>query len=201
LTGIRIEGQLMEFETSLCVVQPDWKISTCTIKEGQRSTYFRNGKMEAVKTQLVPRPMDFESTLPNWTMSANETVEETELGAARIDVEFTSKAEADIAGAYLRLNLPASFYSGGKVELINPAAPAPAEVSLAAGIDEQNEYARAIAGGVRFISFLRQLEVFFGEPTEIIIRDDRRKGNCDLQVYLTVMPGKATADQTAKKSF
>jgi hypothetical protein len=85
------------------------------------------------------------------------------------------------------------------VQLIEPAPSAKAEVSLAAGIAERNEYLRATAGGARFISPQRQIDVTFDAPTEIIIRDDRRKGNYDLQVYIAVLAGRAVAGQTAKK--
>jgi len=43
--------------------------------------------------------------------------------------------------------------------------------------------------------------VTFNEPTQIIVRDDRRKGSYNLQVLLAVLAGKTTAGQTGKKSF
>lgn len=201
MTGIRVDGQLMEFETSLCVVEPDWSASTCTIKERQRSKYERNGKIQTVEIQLLPRPEYPGQILPDWSMSIVETVEGTGVGSARMNVEFAAQNDADIAGAYLRINLPASFYSGGRAEMVNPDPSSPEEVSLVAGVDEQNEYLRAAGAGARFLSTDRQLEILFNEPTEIIIRDDRRHGNYDLHVYMAVMPGKVVAGQTAGKGF
>jgi O-glycosyl hydrolase len=134
-------------------------------------------------------------------MAATEVVEDTGPATARVDVEFTSPYDADIGGAFLGIELPAPVFSGGSVELIEPDPPTAAQTSLAAGEAEQNEYLRATATGARFISRTRQIEVTFNEPTQIIVRDDRRKGSYTLQVLLAVIIGKTTAGQTGKKSF
>ena len=109
--------------------------------------------------------------------------------------------DANIGGAFLGLELPASVFSGGSVELVEPDPATAAQTSLAAGAAEQNEYVRAMAKGARFLSRARQIEVTFGEPTLVIVRDDRRKGSYNLQVLFAVLMGKTTAGQTGKKSF
>ena len=43
ISGIRIDGQLMEFQTNLSVVQNNWKDINTTAKERQRPNYNRNG--------------------------------------------------------------------------------------------------------------------------------------------------------------
>jgi hypothetical protein len=201
LTGIRVDGQLLEFGTSLCVVQPGWSDITRTGKERQTTLYTRNAKTETTKLQLRPDREIRERDGVDWNLSAVQVVEETGPASARIDVEFSSPKETDIAGAFFCIELPASYYSSASVQLIQPASPAAAEVSLAPGVAEQNEYVRTVASGARFISPKRRLEVLFAEPTEIIIRDDRRRGNYDIQVYLTILSGKTAEGQTSKKSF
>jgi hypothetical protein len=118
-----------------------------------------------------------------------------------VGVEYATQDEANIAGAFLCMDLPAAQFSGATAQLIDAAPPAAARVSLAPGANDQNEYVRATAGGVRFIGPHRQIEVMFDEPTEVVIRDDRRKNDFDLQVFLTVIAGKAAAGQTTSKSF
>ena len=41
----------------------------------------------------------------------------------------------------------------------------------------------------------------FREPTEVVVRDDRRQNSFDLHVYLGVLSGKVADKQTAKKNF
>ncbi|MDR3718651.1 MAG: hypothetical protein P4K98_07600 [Bryobacteraceae bacterium] len=200
LTGIRIDGQLMELNSSMCVVQPGWAAVSRTGRERQQNTYARNGKVETVSINMRP-PRELREQGVSWRLFGKQSVEETGAGSANVGVEYSFKEAADIEGAYYCFELPAERYSGGSVELIEPAAPGPERVSLAPGINDQNEYLRATVKGLRFVSPKRQLELTFNEPTAVIIRDDRRKNDFSIQVYLAVIQGKAAAGQTAKKSF
>ncbi len=201
LTGIRVDGYLHEFSTGLCVVQPDWTGVTRTDKERQTSTYTRTGKIESVKSQLRPA-RELRRLGADWTMLASEVIEDTGPGTAKVDVEFTSPKEAKIAGAYYCLSLPASVYSAGTVQLIDPKPPAFSTVlSLLPGVAEQNEYLREVASGVRFLGSKHRLEVSFAQPAEVIIRDDRREGSYDLQVYVSVLTGETAAGQSARNTF
>ncbi|HTS66920.1 MAG TPA: hypothetical protein VMH28_33075 [Candidatus Acidoferrales bacterium] len=200
LTGIRIDGHLMELNSSMCVAQPDWSAVSRTGRERQTNSYSRKGKIETVAIQMIPpRPLRTQGV--NWAFAAAETVEDVGPGTARVDVEYRFHTDADIAGAYYCLELPASLYSGGFVQLIGAESSAPGQVSLAPGPNDQNEYLRVQAAGARFVSPHRQIEVAFNEPTEIVIRDDRRENSFDIQVYFAVIPGKAVEGQSAKKSF
>ena len=201
LTGIRVEGHLLELATSMCVAQPELVALTCTGREKQQNAYSRNGKVETV-TVRMRAPREYRDAQgAGWTMAATEMVEDTGPGAARIDLEFSSPGVAEIGGAFLAVELPASVFSGGSVQLIGADPPSAEQMTLAAGAAEQNEYVRAKAKGVRFVSPARQIEITFDQPTLIVVRDDRRKGSYDLQVLLAVIVGPTTAGQTAKKSF
>jgi O-glycosyl hydrolase len=202
LTGIRVEGHLLELNSSMCIAQPDLTGVFTTGREKQTNSYARNGKIETVTLRSMNAPREFRDADGNgWSLNGTEVVEDTGTGAAKVDVEFVSPQEANIGGAYWCLQLPAALYSGGTAELIEPARGAAARVSLAPGLKDQNEYIKTTAKGVRFTSGRRQIEVLFNEPAQVIVRDDRRKGNYDLQVMMAVVTGKMTAGQTARKSF
>src|ERR1039457_996630 len=136
LTGLRVDGHLLELATSICVAQPEMAGVSCTGRERQQNSYSRNGKTETVTVQMRP-PRDSQGA--QWAMSATEAVEDTGPATAKIDLEFTSPNEADIGGAFLGIELPASVFSGGSVQLIGPNPPAAGRTSLAAGPAERNE--------------------------------------------------------------
>ncbi len=189
ITGIRVDGHIHKFETSLCVVERGWSNLVCTRKEGQKSLFLRDGKRQTVKIpQLTARP--------DWTISASMAVEETERGAASLEAEAVSQKEADIAGVYLRLELPASLYSSGKAEFINPEPSAPSVVLLKPAASRQEENLPAVARGVRFVAEGNRLEIRFDEPSEIVIR---RNGS--LQIFMAILTGKAAVGGTAKRKF
>ena len=201
LTGIRVDGYLLELNTSMCIAQPDGAGVFRTGRERQTNTYSRAGKIETVKVQMRT-PKEFrDPQVPDWAVAATETVEDTGTGSAKIDVEFSAPEDANIGGAYFCLDLPAALFSGGTVQLIGATPPAAPQASLAPGAAEQNEYLRATATGVRFITPRRQIEITFNEPTAILVRDDRRKGIYDIQVLLAVATGKLAAALPVRKSF
>jgi hypothetical protein len=197
LTGIRVDGYLLEVNSSMCIAQPGTAGLFRTGREKQTNSYSRNGKVETVTVQM--RGARGEGA--TWAVNGKEVVEDTGTGAAKVDVEYSATEEANIGGGYFCMDLPADQYSGGRVELIRPVAPAPAQASLAPGQKDQNEYVRGKAAGVRFVGKSRQIEVMFPEATDIIVRDDRRGGSRDLEVLLAVASGKLAAGVTAKNSF
>jgi hypothetical protein len=205
VTGVRVDGQLFEVNSRMCVVKPDW---SGNLRGGGQTNYSRDGKVVTVKMQPpTPRPGAPAPPVaplrqpPAPAFYAVESVEDTGPGTAKIDLEYTFPAAVDIAGAYLCLQLPSALYSGGVMQLVDPVAPGPAEVSLVPGTKDQNEYVHATAKGVRFIAPRRQLEVMFAEPAEVVVRDNRSQNSFDFQVYLGVLSGKAAEKQTARQTF
>ena len=129
LTGLRVDGHLLELGTSMCVAQPEMAGVSCTGREKQQNSYSRNGKTETVTIQMRT-PREFrEPGNPGWAMAATEVVEATGPATAKVDLEFTSPYDADIGGAFLGIELPAPVFSGGSVELVNPDPPAAARTA------------------------------------------------------------------------
>ena len=52
LTGMRVDGHLLEMSTSMCVAQPELAGVSCTGREKQQNSYSRNGKVETVTVQM-----------------------------------------------------------------------------------------------------------------------------------------------------
>ena len=189
LTGIRVEGQLMEFGTNFRLVQPGWSNYLQNVNEGVRPRISRNG----TKLTLTG---NFQGT------TFTQVVEDIGPGMAAVDLQFTPQSDIAMAGLYLFLTLPGAEYAGCTVQLVEPEAPAPAQVTLAAARPaDQNEYLRTTAKGVRFVLPRRTLEVAFSAPTEIIVQDDRRKGDTSVQAYLAIISGDAKAGQSVQKTF
>src|SRR5271157_4357874 len=86
LTGLRVDGHLLELSSSMCVAQPELAGVSCTGREKQQNSYARNGKVETVTVQ-VRAPREFrDPSGPGWTMNATETVEDTGPGTAKVDL-------------------------------------------------------------------------------------------------------------------
>jgi hypothetical protein len=189
LTGIRVEGQLMEFGTGFRLVKPDGSNYVQSADEAVRPNISRNGSK-----------LTFSGNFQ--AMTFTQVVDDVGPGVAAVNLQFTPQSDISMDGLYLYLTLPGADYEGCTVELIDPEPPEPAEVKLtAAQPDAQNQYLRVTAKGVRFVAPKRTLEVTFSAPTEVIVRDDRRQGNTDVHAYLAIVSGNATAGQSVQKTF
>lgn len=183
MTGIRIDGQLMEFETSLRLVGPDWSFIKQTYKERQRPDYRRDGKQQIVTTRLD-------------SLFFTEIVEDMGSGQAKINIKVDARAGQEMTGAYFCIELPAAYYAQGNVQLINPQT-----LSLVEAIPNgQHEYLRMPAEGIRLLSSKRQLEINMHEAAEIIVKKTNDEQD-NILVYIPLLLGNISKPQSIEKSF
>ena len=93
LTGIRVQGQLIPFMTSLRVVSADATLITSTAKEKQRPRYRREGNHQLVTTRI--------DSLYFW-----EDVEDLGEGLARVRITCYAAADQHLEGIYFSLQVP-----------------------------------------------------------------------------------------------
>jgi hypothetical protein len=181
ITGIRIDGQLMRFESSIRVVGKDWSQISSTAKEKQRPKYIREGN-----TQIVTTRID--------SLYFTERIEDAGIGTARVSVEFTAKADENISAVYFCIELSGDDYSEGTAQLIEPAP-------IALTDSGQNQFAAFPASGIKFVAPRRQLEIKFQEPTSSIVRKETDKDKTITRLYVPVNIGNVRSNQTVSKTF
>jgi len=201
LEGIRVNGHLHGFDAGLCVVEPGWSAWSRTGKERQQTTFLRRGSAVEISLTEFRPPRRLRREGAAWRFTGNLTVEALEPGAARVSVQIGTAAGAAVEGVFYCLQLPATEFSRGKAELLGASPGVPSAVSLQPLTEEQNEYLRATASGIRLAAPARTLEIESLEPVEIVIRDDRREGGYDLQVMFRLLPANPAAGASASASF
>ena len=185
ITGIRVDGQLMPFETSFCVLNAKGVVMARTAKERQPTTYTREGDVQKVSTVAGP-------------VSVTQEIRNTGEGTATVHVVFTAEKDTTMTGAYFCIDVPDDVYSEGTVALVDPTSPITGEISLAGTPTGRNgEFLHGVAWGVRFASPERQLNVAFATPADVIVR----KEDDLFRAYVAVMPGNAVKGQTAERTF
>ncbi|GHV22479.1 hypothetical protein FACS189428_4600 [Clostridia bacterium] len=94
LTGIRIDGQLIDFESSICVVGKDKSFVHATGKERQfRPQYSRNGQTQTVTTAIDG-------------IRFTEAVTDLSKGKARVTIDLQSDTTLNLDGVYLHIQQP-----------------------------------------------------------------------------------------------
>lgn len=92
LTGIRVEGQLVPFITSLRVVSGDATLVISTAKEKQRPRYWRAGNHQVVATRID-------------SLYLREDVEDLGEGSARVRITCYAAADQHLEGVYFSLQV------------------------------------------------------------------------------------------------
>jgi hypothetical protein len=104
MTGIRVEGQLIEFESSFRVVETGWSGVDFTGRERQSTQYSRNGNIQTVKSSV--RRVNFE-----------QIVEDKGKGIASVSLIYNSDTTRKVEGVYYGFELPAKRYAQGNVKI------------------------------------------------------------------------------------
>ena len=179
MEGIRVEGELFEFETSLRVVGADWSQIRQSAKEVQDPRYQREGKKQIINSNLD-------------SVYFREVVEDTDIGMANVTVQFTAKADTNITGAFFCVTVPQQPYKNSTIKIAGHenisftnirAAQAPLSLSTKDILIEAAD---------------RQLRVQTDEPTKVFIRKNNQQ---QLDVYFLVLAGKLAIGQSAEKTF
>ncbi|WP_037318564.1 hypothetical protein [Salegentibacter sp. Hel_I_6] len=152
MTGIRVNNQLMEFNSSLVLMKSDWDNAWITRKEGQKIDFERNKD-----TKIFSYKMD--ST--QWVQSISDVGE----GKAKLKIDFKSPDSLALIGAFFRIELPPVFGSETNFEFKNPESISGNDFSGNLG-----GLYNAPAKGLLVSSASRQLQIDFEKQTNVIIR-------------------------------
>ncbi|QIX60129.1 hypothetical protein HER32_02565 [Hymenobacter sp. BT18] len=183
LLGMRQQGHLLEFETSLRVVAPNWSRIAATAKEAQRPRYFRQAGKQVVTTMVD-------------SVAFTETVEDEQPGQATLMVTLQAQANRDLQGTYLTLALPRNQYSAGKVELLDAAGKAVAQHPFSGQWAEQP----VLTSQVRITAPGRQVEINLPEPAPVLLKAVSPDAKT-FQLYLPLQLGGLRKGQETQKTF
>ena len=200
LSGMGVEGQMMNLEGGLCAVNPGWA-SLTRAGSGGRGT--RQLPLEGNKRTLTT------SSIQGVPAAFTIAITDTGSGTAKLDIETRPSGDAVLEGLYYRLDLPRALFAEGTAELIDPVS-AQAPVALSATPPQGGNYLCATAKGIRLRSTQEQLEVTAAAPFEIVVRQEsggvgraggRESGAANYQVYCAVAKGSLTNGQKTSCSF
>ena len=176
ITGIRIHGQLFEFETSLQVAGKNATRSISTGKEKQRPHFTRDGNTRTVNTNID-------------SLYFKETVKDRNSGKAQVTVQLCSHMDTVVKAVYFCIKLPENAYGDGRLQLKNIYADSlnmPPPIGIR-------------SNGIDYISPRHQLHIGFSSPMAVTINKDTAHGIIELHVLLT--QGMLHKNDSLQKSF
>jgi hypothetical protein len=180
MTGIRLGGHRMAFESSLLAVGVRGAETLRTAKERQQPRYTRDGNQQIVTTQLD-------------SLGFTQVVTDVGPGAVTVEIEVTSKEELAVHGVYFSLEIPTDLAGGGTTQLLDPQ-----DATLVGSRPMHGAAVKTSAKGILIGAPHRQLRVMLEEPGEISVSDI---GGGRAEVRFTLLGGGAEEGQTVQKKL
>lgn len=181
ITGIRVDGQLMEFETSLQVINNDWSQVRATAQERQQPKFIRDGNKQTITTKI------------DSFYFKEDVIENIQHHEAKVIVGFSSKKTTDSLQLYFCVQPPSKYYNNGSIEIANNQ-------------NKKNKYAlsslekniQATATVINCISSQRQLQIVFDSSASIIIK---KQSNGNINLYIALQNGAIQDEEEGEKTF
>lgn len=182
ITGIRIDNQLMEFKSSLVLVNDEME-ERITRKEGQQIN-FRRVDDKKVFSYVM------DSIYWNKTLYANSK------GSTVVDIDFSSTNNTLINGAYFRIELPEEFGLDTKFNISNPSTIALRDIN---NTFDGADY-KSPSTAVKVTSATRELNITFEKPIDVSIRA-QDSINPKIELNFRLAGGEILADTIYKNRF
>ncbi|WP_345955400.1 hypothetical protein [Mucilaginibacter sp. PAMB04168] len=183
LTGIRKQGHLLGFETSLQFIKSDGAQILTTARERQRPIYKRSSNQQIVTTNLDS--LYFEETV-------------TDLGStkAQVGVQLTAHADTSLIGAFFIVRLPVAPINQSTLKLndadkpVNIAALSSAAIKGLSGVKSNGFFYKS--AGI-------ELNVKASEADSVFIRRDEQSSA--ILVYFTLRANQLKKGEVVQKSY
>lgn len=185
ITGIRMQGELMGFETSLRVVGYQRSSFIATGKEQQSPKFNR----DSIGRQIVFTRLG--------GISFAETVTDLNEGEASVAIQYSSARDTSVADLFFCISLPLSDYGQGTIS-IGKGKP-----FFISGIktDSSIEGMKTTALKIRISSAQRQMDIQLKEAGEVIIHQVSDKKDQKLEIFFPLQTGNLRGGQSEQKTF
>ena len=180
IQGIRIDGQLMNFESSLRVVKDDWRGISSTGKERQRPGYKHENGVQTVTTSIAQ-------------LAFTEDVKDVKKGVAAVKVQVLAKEDTDMDGVYFSIALPASYAGKGSIQMDEGDAQS-LHGNLAGLTDKP-------VSTVSFTAPQQRLTLHFATPVALLLRNETDRNGSHLQLYIPLHQGKLGKGTTVEREL
>ena len=154
MTGVRVDGELMEFESSIRVVESGWSRIISTGKERQpRPMYTRDGQLQIVTSDVTG-------------FGFKQVVNDKSKGIVDVTLTFKSDTSRKTEGVYYAFEFPEKRYGNGSIRIGG-------KNTKISDITEQNVNTSVASGKTVIIeSAGRKIQIDFSSTVKTFIRKE-----------------------------
>jgi O-glycosyl hydrolase len=187
LNGIRVQGELMAFESNLYLAGAKGSPVAITGREMQSPKFKREGASQIVTTKLGN--IDF-----------TETVTDLETGKAEVKINYTVLSDTSTTGAFFCIHLSKANYGSGDIQLDNFKSERVADLKLhPSGNLIEMEF-----NSLHFESAQRQITITCPDKEWLFVKPASNADNNtdqEFNLYFPLLTGDMKAGQTGTKTF
>jgi hypothetical protein len=186
--GLRVDGEVIPFETSLCTVTGAGTVAARTQKERQRPLYSRAGNRRTVTTRLG-------------ALSISEVVEDVRPGEVTLDVRFTADSATAMRG-FLCVDVPAAQFRAPRlVDSVRSATPPIAPVRSSAALSLARGAGRGFSFEGTSPASRRRLTITTSAPAQLFAGAETHGGQAVHRVFVPILTGASEQGRTAQATF
>jgi O-glycosyl hydrolase len=209
LRGIRIDGELMAFSTSIRAIAPT-AVEADQGDRGRGGQFSREGDTltmtgnltDGTRRRVGPGGGRGRGGPPDAGASYRASFKDVAPGKVDVGIQITSNTNVPMQGVFFAIALPGADYAGGSAQLIAPDSMAGRPVSLASADSvDTNVYLRTSAKGVRVISKRRQIELHFPTPVDLVVQEVGTNGSRNIEISFPLSLGNLTNGQIVRAAF
>jgi hypothetical protein len=213
IKGIIVNGERMNFETSVRSVKNDWSgcISSERCNWQGTQTYSFSGNTTSMSHFLQALPLNYA-----------EKFTETSPNSVRVEVSLDATAEIDQAGTYFCFEIPGNEFVGGTLDIFSGRTKNGSVILKSSVPDGKNEYIRKKGNKIIVKTSNREYEVITDNNSEIFVKQnfidrpgylndplpakkfvasDPNQPIASYQVYFTLIQGKAKKGDRRTASY
>lgn len=185
LNGVRIKGQLMEFNSCITVAGKSWLKVSSTGKELQKPKYTRNGDEQVVNTQID-------------SLLFTETVNDNGRGSVKITLRCVFREDTTVKGVYFNVSLPENIYAGSMVKMGDGKEQPFGQLRL----NTDREYLHEQAKEIGFAVPSQNIRIRVDSASLIMVRADTPGAKKRfIQVYFPICSGKMNKGDVFERTY
>jgi hypothetical protein len=184
LTGIRVEGQLMKFESSLRIIGRPGSVITVTGKEQQSPRYSRDSATQTVITHLGSIQFTEKLTNPG-------------RGIAQVSVRLLAERDTTVDGVFFCISLPFSDYEKSLIRAGESRAVSFSTLKP----DSNGNWLTAVTANFRVQSGERLFNIKWQKDAKIMLKQATGTHGNSLEIFIPIVSGTLTAGLDLEKTF
>jgi hypothetical protein len=176
MTGVRVDGELIDFESSFRVVEKGWANMDYTGRERQNTRFTREGETTTVTSSV-------------WKVNFVQTVTDKSKGLVNVGLTYKSDTTWNVEGVFYAFELPDRHYASGSVKIGSKT------VQLA-GLNGNS--AKTSSKSINILGEGRDIKLNLSSSTPAFVRKEAGK---PAMLYVQLMNGSLRKGKSGKLSF